>query len=214
MAPGATLTSGAATLTINNTLTIEDNAILTFRLSPSPTTDGVNDLVSVTGGNTVTIGNGGTLNINAYAGPLALGNYVLISTDPAGSINGGAVPTGWTFNATGDSRHTYTLVEPDANHLDLNVTPPPNDSILTLPATALTLNMRVNASGTPGSTTVSNGSSTDAGHFTASSGTGDALTFSPSGSTLVAPSGSTPLNFGWSSTGTAGSAQRSDHDRQ
>jgi len=118
LAPGANLTTGAAILTINNTISVGLGASMDYRLSQS-TNQALANNDLVIGGGAVSFGGPISLNINAYAGTLASGSYLLMYS--SGTINGGVSPTGWLISQTGDTGHAYSVSVPDSNHMYLTV---------------------------------------------------------------------------------------------
>ncbi len=125
LAPSGFDASAGVTLTLTSSLTLGNNSILDFNLSNS--TSGANDLVSITGSGAVAYGASGTLNINAFNGPLASGTYVLIQDTSSTTPTGG---TGWAVgmnNAT--NNNTYVISVPTSGTYD-------NDLILTVTANA------------------------------------------------------------------------------
>ncbi len=205
IAPSNGFTAGTyATLNFNGGLTTNTHTTLNFNLGTIASGMGSNnmsiysgDLLKVTG---LTVGSGTNITFGTNPTSSTPGDYRLIGgtfgTPPLGNFVLPAAP----------SNTTYALsTGVDNGFIDLVVTAG-STSLLTLPGTGLTgLNVHVGASGTPFSTTVTNGDPNSAGNYVPSSGSGDQLAFNPSGGASVPASGSATLNFNWASTGTAGS---------
>ena len=204
LAPSAGLTPTGTNLTIANALTINSGAVMDFNLSQTQTIGGSNDLVTISGtGNNVNFGGSVTLNVNAYAGTLASGNYVLI-TDPNGTIIG---PTSSTINQTGDTGHQYAFFQPNPQTLDLKVivpTPVIPQITITPPAnTRVIVGQSPSISGTYGNTGANNmtgASLSDSGFALTTSN------FNPSGTFTVAP-GTTNNPFSMNVTATGSGVQ-------
>ena len=202
IAPGFGLSPGTfGTLTLSGGLTTNSNTTLAFNLGTT-TTSTVNgpiylgDLLNVSGpGLTVS----GSPDITFGTDPSVAGDYRLIG----GSFGSPAIGNFVLPASPGGVTYSLTTTD-DPGFIDLKVISAGN-STLSLPGTALTINMHVGDSGTPGVSSVTNSNLTDSGHFTATSTGTDALTLNPSTNTLVPANSSVPLNAGWSSTSTAGS---------
>jgi autotransporter-associated beta strand protein len=106
IAPGAS----AGTLSTSSSMILNTGSVLDYELANSLTPGGgINDLLSVTGN--LTLGSSLTLNIDAYQGDLANGNYKLISY--TGNLSGNT--SGWsvgTNNASGPHSYNFSTATP------------------------------------------------------------------------------------------------------
>ena len=204
IAPSSGLSPGTfATLNLNGGLTTSSNTTLTFNVGSTNSGTGSNSLPIFTGGDLININGAGLIvgantNLTFGTDPATPGDYRLIG----GSFGSPTLGNFVLPAAPGNTAYSLSTTV-DANFIDLVVTVA-NNSLLTLPAATLSLNMHVADTSTPGVASITNSNASSAGHFTPSSTGTNGLNFNPAGSTSVPASSSVNLNVGWASTSTAG----------